>query len=48
MMHCNFIWSFTPREKHRLKVFQNRVPRRIFEPERKGNRRLVKTAQGAS
>jgi hypothetical protein len=26
-------WSFTSREEHRLKVFENRVPRRIFGPE---------------
>jgi hypothetical protein len=25
-------WSLTLREKHRLRVFQNRVLRRIFEP----------------
>jgi hypothetical protein len=27
-------WSLTLREKHRLWVFENRVPRRIFAPER--------------
>jgi hypothetical protein len=27
-------WSFTLREEHRLKVFENRVLRRIFGPER--------------
>jgi len=27
-------WSLTPREEHRLRVFQNRVPRRIFGPMR--------------
>jgi len=27
-------WSLTLREKHRLKVFENRVLRRIFEPRR--------------
>jgi hypothetical protein len=28
------IWSFTLREEHRLRVFQNRVLRRIFGPKR--------------
>jgi hypothetical protein len=28
------IWSLTLREKHRLRVFDNRVLRRIFEPKR--------------
>jgi hypothetical protein len=27
-------WSLTLREEHRLKVFENRVPRRIFGPKR--------------
>jgi hypothetical protein len=27
-------WSLTLREEHRLKVFQNRVLRRIFGPKR--------------
>jgi hypothetical protein len=27
-------WSLTLREEHRLKVFENRVLRRIFEPKR--------------
>jgi hypothetical protein len=27
-------WSFTLREEHRLRVFENRVPRRIFGPKR--------------
>jgi hypothetical protein len=27
-------WSLTLREEHRLRVFENRVLRRIFEPER--------------
>jgi hypothetical protein len=27
-------WSFTLREEHRLRVFQNRVLRRIFGPKR--------------
>jgi hypothetical protein len=27
-------WSLTLREEHRLRVFKNRVLRRIFEPKR--------------
>jgi hypothetical protein len=27
-------WSLTLRDKHRLKAFENRVLRRIFEPKR--------------
>jgi hypothetical protein len=27
-------WSLTLREEHKLKVFENRVPRRIFGPKR--------------
>ena len=27
-------WSLTLREKHRLRVFENRVSRRIFGPKR--------------
>jgi hypothetical protein len=27
-------WSLIPREEHRLKVFENRVLRRIFRPKR--------------
>jgi hypothetical protein len=27
-------WSLTLREEHRLKVFENRVLRRIFDPKR--------------
>jgi hypothetical protein len=27
-------WPLTLREEHRLRVFENRVPRRIFEPKR--------------
>jgi hypothetical protein len=30
------IWSVTLREEHRLRVFENRVLRRIFEPKRDG------------
>jgi hypothetical protein len=29
-------WSLTLREKHRLRVFENRVLRRIFGPKRDG------------
>ena len=29
-------WSLTLREEHRLRVFENRVLRRIFGPERDG------------
>jgi hypothetical protein len=29
-------WSLTLREKHRLRVFENRVLRRIFGPKRGG------------
>jgi hypothetical protein len=37
--------SLTLREEHRLKVFENRVLRRIFGPKRdESNRRLDKTA----
>jgi hypothetical protein len=28
------MWSLTLREEHRLRVFENRVPRRIFRPKR--------------
>jgi hypothetical protein len=27
-------WSLTLREEHKLRVFENRVPRTIFEPKR--------------
>ena len=30
------LWSLTLREEHRLRVFENRVLRRIFGPERDG------------
>jgi hypothetical protein len=29
-------WSLTVREEHKLRVFENRVLRRIFEPKRDG------------
>ena len=34
-------WSLTLREKHRLRVFENRVLRRIFGPKRDGGNRRV-------
>jgi hypothetical protein len=35
MVLCRFeAWSVTFREKHRLRVFENRVLRRIFGPKR--------------
>jgi hypothetical protein len=37
--------SLTLREEHRLKVFENRVLRRIFGPDRERGGRLEKTAQ---
>jgi hypothetical protein len=37
-------WSLTLREEHRLRVFENRVLRRIFGPKReRGNRGVEKT-----
>jgi hypothetical protein len=36
--------SLTSREEHRLRVFENRVLRRIFGPKRESDRRLEKTA----
>jgi hypothetical protein len=37
-------WSLTSREKRRLRVFENRVLRRIFGPKReRGNRGVEKT-----
>jgi hypothetical protein len=35
-------WSLTLREEHRLRVFENRVLRRIFGPKRDEVRRLEK------
>jgi hypothetical protein len=34
-------WSFTLREEHRLRVFESRLLRRIFGPERDGSRRKL-------
>jgi hypothetical protein len=35
-------WSFTLREEHRLRVFENRVLRRIFGPKRKEDGSCIK------
>jgi hypothetical protein len=37
-------WSLTLREEHRLRVFENRVLRRIFGPKRGSDGRLEETA----
>jgi hypothetical protein len=34
VLYCCEIWSLTLREEHRLRVFENRVLRGIFEPNR--------------
>jgi hypothetical protein len=34
VLHGCEIWSLTFREEHRLRVFENRVLRRIFGPKR--------------
>jgi hypothetical protein len=31
---CGSLWTPVLREEHRLRVFENRVLRRIFEPKR--------------
>ena len=31
------VWSLTLREEDRLRVFENRIPRKIFEPKRDEN-----------
>jgi hypothetical protein len=33
ILYCE-TWSLTIREEHKLRVFENRVLRRIFEPKR--------------
>jgi len=38
-------WSHIFREEHRLKVFESRVLRKIFGPERGGSRGVEKTTQ---
>jgi hypothetical protein len=35
-------WSLTMREESSLRVFENRVLRRLFGPKRQGNRGLEK------
>jgi hypothetical protein len=37
-------WSLTVREEHKLRMFENRVLRRIFGPKRDGVTRVEKTA----
>ena len=37
MLYCCEVWSFTLREERRLRVFENRILRRIFEPKRDEN-----------
>jgi hypothetical protein len=38
-------WSLTVREEHKMRVFENRVLRRIFGPKRDGSdERVEKTA----
>ena len=34
MLHGCQAWSLALREESRLRVFENRIPRRIFEPKR--------------
>jgi hypothetical protein len=34
VLYGNKTWALTLREEHRLRVFENRVLRRIFEPKR--------------
>jgi len=44
MLHGCEAWSLTLREERRLKVFEKRIPRRIFGPKRNANgewRRLL-------
>jgi hypothetical protein len=38
-------WALTLREEHRMKVFENRVLRRIFVPKRDDERRMEEVAQ---
>jgi hypothetical protein len=42
--HCK-TWSRALREEHRLRVFENRVLRRIFGSKRNVNRRMEEVAQ---
>jgi hypothetical protein len=34
VLHCCETWSLTLREEHRLRMFENRVLRKIFGPKR--------------
>ena len=36
-------WSLTLREERKLRVFENRVLRRVFGPKGRGNRGMEKT-----
>jgi hypothetical protein len=44
VLYENNILSLILSEEHRLRVFENRVLRRILGPKRLSNRRLEKTA----
>jgi hypothetical protein len=44
MMGMLNIWSLTVWEEHKLRVFENRVLRRIFGPKRDSDRRVQKAA----
>ena len=37
IINCDIIWSLTLREECRLRVFENRILRRIFGPKRDEN-----------
>jgi hypothetical protein len=41
--YCGYVLLSTVREEHKLRVFENRVVRRIFGPKR-SDRRVEKTA----
>jgi hypothetical protein len=45
MLYGCEIWSLTLREEYRLKVFENRILRRIFGPKKDENGDLVKAPQ---
>jgi hypothetical protein len=36
ILNVCYVWSLTVREEHKLRVFENRVLRRIFGPKRDG------------
>jgi hypothetical protein len=44
VMHVCETWSLTLREEYRLRVFENRMLRRMFEHKGWGDRRFEKTA----